>query len=174
MKEKSDEDILRECQATINVTVQSEQLAFVHGKLGQAIRKAFPYSPGASEREKEIWRECVDNALDSLKKQATTAVIAICIFLLAAPVALAADNSEQQVTIVDKSGAPFAVAEPSVQAAPETVPAKPAKKKKEVFAVRHPRLHKIKRAFRKFCINAKPVIEVGGSVAQILMMLTGK
>lgn len=170
MKNRSDEDILRECQAVINVTVQSEQLKFVRNGLGKAIRQSFPFGPGASEREKEIWRECVDNALDSLKRVAATAVIAICIFVLAAPVALADDNSQTAVTIVDKQGQPFAEVAPSTPA-PAAVP---LKKKKEIFAVRHPRLHKAKRMLRKLCVNCKPVIEVGGSIAQIIMMLTGK
>lgn len=170
MKNRSDEDILRECQAVINVTAQSEQLAFVHNGLGKAIRKAFPFGPGASEREKEIWNECVDNALDSLKRVATTAVIVICIFMLAAPVALADDNSQVPVTIVDKRGQPFAEVAPSTT----TPVAVPIKKKKEVFAVRHPKLHKCGRAVRKFCVKTKPIVDFGGSVAQILMMLTGR
>ena len=171
VKNRSDEEILRECQAVINVTAQSEQLKFVHNSLGRAIRQSFPFGPGASEREKEIWRECVDNALDSLKRVATTAVIVICIFMLAAPVALADDNSQVPVTIVDKRGQPFAEVAPST-AAPVAVPE--TKKKKEIFAVRHPRLHKAKRAIKKVCIAAKPVVELGGSCAQIIMMLTGR
>jgi hypothetical protein len=66
------------------------------------------------------------------------------------------------------SPAPFVVAPGPVQVVSVPVPAK-----KPTFKEKHPRLYKIGRKTRTVCIFCRPLVDVGVSVGQLIVLVTG-
>ncbi len=64
---KSDLEIQEEAKSAINVVIRAHK-AMVPVKIRPEIRKAFPFGPAASAREKRIWEDTVKTAMSELER----------------------------------------------------------------------------------------------------------
>ena len=113
-------------------------------KIRPELRKAFPFGPKATDREKRVFDDVLMEVTTELEKMARNLI----------PVVL---------VVACLSGLPsFAQESTDPVQAPPAVTAK-----KEPFSVRHPKIWKHYRKARKFAIKTKPWVDYAGSCAQV-------
>lgn len=173
MSNKSDEEILVEAREAQEKVVQANLAVFAQS-MRPKLKKAFPFGPKPSKREREIYQDLLKETLGNLEFLAKTFVLSVCLFVVITSPAMAQENNElKEVQILDKSGMPFAVVEPATY----DVPKKAKRKKKTSFAQKHPKIHKAARTTRRtvhyICKVGDPVVRFAGSCAQLYMAITG-
>ncbi len=152
---RTDAEIEREAWAAIMRAVASA--SGVHAlNLRAQIRKAFPFGPRATEREKLIWNAQVEKACS--RSVFAVALAGLALALVLALPASAVEDAPVYVTdgkvwyrVKDQGALVMAV-----------------RKQKVPFSIRHPKLHRLGRRMRQIAIKLDPFIQVGGSVAQVL------
>ncbi|MBS2008233.1 MAG: hypothetical protein JST01_14390 [Cyanobacteria bacterium SZAS TMP-1] len=140
---RTDKEIEEEAKKAINGVIQARK-GMAALKIRPEFRKAFPFGPQATEREKSIWEKTVMQATRELEKWPQTLVMAALLAVLSCSTAMA-------------QGLPGGLTVEGL---------KPVKK--QSFAMKHPKLHKAGRKFRRTCQILQPIVSFGGSCAQIV------
>lgn len=112
-------------------------------KIRPELRKAFPFGPKATDREKRIFDDVLMEVTTELEKMARNLIPIILIVACLSGLPVLAEDGEAQVQ------APTAVT------------------KKVPYSVRHPKIWKHYRKARKFAIKTKPWVDYAGSCAQV-------
>lgn len=143
-KPKRSEKELREMCLRVCSPILLAHKGMTAMNIRKELRKAFPFGPKATERERNYWEKFLLELTEELEKWARNTI----------PVVL---------VVACLSGLPSLA-----QEAVDPVQAPPAvTAKKEPFAVRHPKVWKHYRKVRKFAIKTKPWVDYAGSCAQV-------
>lgn len=169
---RTEKELIEMCRAAILPVVQKNK-----GILGSAIRremrKAFPFGPNATEREKRIYEKMMQDTENELQKwecpKAPMVALLVALCLNGLPCSAQdsqGQNLQPQTFMTQLSLDPEADAQPLKPEMPPVVTA-PAVKQKTPFSVKHPKIWKHYRKARKFAIKTKPWVDYAGSCAQV-------
>jgi hypothetical protein len=92
---KTDEQIKSEAVAAVKRVVDYHWGILLMSRIKPDIRKAFPFGPRATDREKKIWADTVDEELRKLAKFPVALVLLVVLALSVVPHSLAQGNIDR-------------------------------------------------------------------------------
>jgi hypothetical protein len=80
MSNKSDEVIIEQAQSVINGVIERHFEVIVMRWFKPLLKKAFPFGPAATEREKQLWHEQVEKTVVQLGRQTLIVLLTCAVF----------------------------------------------------------------------------------------------
>lgn len=155
---KTDRQLEEEAKVAINqvITVHKGLAAL---RIRPEIRRAFPFGPKATDREKRIWEKTMMAAMKELESWPKPIVMAALALVLSCQSVFAADpmlvsDGKHWYRVTDPNALVMVVAMPKIP-----------------FSIKHPKWHKFGRGCRKACQVSAPALNVASKTAQVVEVL---